>query len=42
LEQLVKRDTQYDKAMTKAIKEMENAPALGFSKIASRSELHER
>ncbi|MGI9292911.1 MAG: DUF6364 family protein [Pseudomonadales bacterium] len=42
LEQLVNRDQSYEKAMNRAIKDMENAPALGFQKPESRDELHER
>jgi len=42
LEELVRRDNAYKAAVKKAIAEMENAPALGFQKPASRDELHER
>ncbi len=42
LERLVHRDQSYEQAMNRAIKDMDNAPALGFHKLESRDELHER
>lgn len=42
LEQLVQRDQTHAKAMNRAIKDMENAPALGFRKPDSRDELYKR
>ena len=42
LEELVNHDKAYKAAMKKAIADMDNAPALGFQKPASRDELHER
>ncbi len=42
LEELVRQDIAYEAAMKQAIADMENAPALGFQKPASRDELHER
>lgn len=42
LEELVRHDKAYEAAMKKAIADMDNAPALGFQKPASRDELHAR
>ena len=42
LEHLVQRDQAYEKAMTRALKVMENAPRLGFDGSSTRDEGHER
>ena len=42
LEQLVHRDQAYEKAMSLALKDMDNAPELGYQGSGSRDELHER
>lgn len=42
LEQLVRGDKAYKKAMKRAIKDMDNAPAFGFQNSPGGEELHER
>ena len=42
LEQLVRRDAQYDRARTRALKRLRKGRDLGWSPPASRGELHER